>query len=355
MSWDHEQYVDFVTRHSPAAVRAGLLRAASKPYGDKYPKIFLTYYSMPDWLDVFSFEKRLTTVSFTQMIGEYKHAAQKHQDNVAKNLDRIASYATGKALLNEVGSTRYWIRVMPYWHYFKTLPGMDYFNSTPRPLLPGEALSNISLGTRPNSEDSYERNAPIRDDNNNPIAGEKGTGKGANVVLFFSAETWEGKDAPKSPGYQADEVLFHELVHVSRMIRGRQTRAPVEGGGGYGNIEEYLATVVTNTYMSDKGLTSLRGLYSNELIRPTTREIKIKGDDAVMVVTDPLPKGWSVMKDPDKFYQNPDKLTISPRQLMQGFSDTQKDFYFALAHLPDTRPKFNPARLHFKENLRPNI
>src|SRR5262245_54734507 len=99
MTWDHARFVDFVRTHAPPAERSNLLQAAQRPYSSDYPKIFLTYYSMPDWLDVFSsrsmhdpailhpkttLQHRLATTPFHQMIGEYKHAAKKHQDKVAE-------------------------------------------------------------------------------------------------------------------------------------------------------------------------------------------------------------------------------------------------------------------------------
>jgi hypothetical protein len=372
MSWDHQQYVDFIKKHAPAAVRSSLLQANSKPFvpkdnpkPGKPPKIFATYYSMPDWLDIFSsqpkslasptvrLDSRLGKAPFDQIIGEYKHAAQLHQDKVLACLARIESFPSGKALLTELGATGYSVRIMPYWHFFRTMPGLDYFNATPRPLKPGESLSYISDGFFEDAPDAYEKKAPVRGDDNEPVSGEIGTGKGTNVVLFYSAEIWESKAAQQGPAFQADEVLFHELIHVTRMLRGRMTHVAVEGRGGYGNIEEYFATVITNIYLSDKGQTRLRGFYSNDSIRQNSREVKIK-DETIMVITDPLPKDWSVMKDPDNFYNNPDKLDIPPRQLMQIFKDKQSDFYFALAHLPDLKPKFNPAGQHFRENLQPN-
>jgi hypothetical protein len=66
-------------------------------------------------------------------------------------------------------------------------------------------------------------------------------------------------------------------------------------------------------------------------------------------------KGWDVMRDPEHFYQNVDNLNIPPRQLMKIFSETQQTFYRDLANLPEVRPAFNPARLHFRENQRPDI
>jgi hypothetical protein len=137
------------------------------------------------------------------------------------------------------------------------------------------------------------------------------------------------------------------------MIRGQVTRTKVDGGG-YGNIEEYFATVITNVYMSDKGQTKLRGLYSNDMIRPNRTHVKV-GDETIMVSTDPLPKDWNVMKDPARFFDNVDNLTPPPRDLMQIFKTKQTDFYLALAHLPEIRPTFNPVGRHFRANLQPAV
>lgn len=372
MSWDRQKYVDFIKKEAPAADRSSLLQANSRaftpkdpPKRGKSPQIFVTYYSMPDWLDIFSsppkskaspnvrLDSRLGKAPFSQMIGEYRHAAHQHHDKVTALLALIDTVPSGKALLAELGSTGHSVRIMPYWHYFRTMPGGEYFNSTPIPVKPGESMSYLADGTAGKDyEGAYERNAPVRDDNNDPMSSYgKGTGAGANVVLFFSAETWNGKGASEGPGFKADEVLFHELVHITRMIRGRVTHTKVDGGG-YGNIEEYFATVITNVYMSDKGLTRLRGLYGNDSIRQNRTQVKV-GDETIMVSTDPLPKDWNVMKDPDKFYDNVDNLTPPPRDLMQTFKVNQTDFYLALAHLPEIRPTFNPVGRHFRANLQP--
>jgi hypothetical protein len=46
------------------------------------------------------------------------------------------------------------------------------------------------------------------------------------------------------PGLAPDEILFHEIVHASRLI-----------GNDFGprNEEEFFAVLVTNIYMSEKG------------------------------------------------------------------------------------------------------
>ena len=48
-----------------------------------------------------------------------------------------------------------------------------------------------------------------------------------------------------------DEVLYHELVRASRMIAGVMNFAPADHW--YQDSEEYLAVILTNIYVSDKG------------------------------------------------------------------------------------------------------
>jgi hypothetical protein len=122
--------------------------------------------------------------------------------------------------------------------------------------------------------DTYAKGAPVRGDDNKPRGREKGTGKGADVVLFFSAGTWtspwDWPGKPDGPGFLPDDVLFHELVHTTRMLRGKQTHVEVTGRPNFGNIEEYFATVISNIYLSEKGRDDrLRGTYSQ---RPDERD-----------------------------------------------------------------------------------
>lgn len=235
---------------------------------------------------------------------------------------------------------------MPHWHWARVLlPGP--FNATPRAVRRDETLAHVSDGLVNNVEDSYAKHAQILDDNNMP-SGEFGNGRGTNVVLFYSPEEWQNNASGiDSPGFEGDEVLFHEFVHVSRQFRAVQAGVQVsDKKANFGNQEEYLATTIANLYLSEKGK-PLRGVYGRTENR--AREIKVLGQAKFWVI-DPLPKGYAVMKEPDKFYQNPDKVDPPPRQLMQVFNDTQKAFYLALAHLPDNNPKFNPVKQHFKEN-----
>jgi hypothetical protein len=46
-----------------------------------------------------------------------------------------------------------------------------------------------------------------------------------------------------------DEVLYHELVHASRMIAGVMNFTTVDHW--YKNAEKYLAVILSNIYVSD--------------------------------------------------------------------------------------------------------
>jgi Effector protein len=355
MPWDYDQYVNYIKKLAPPAELSALLKAPSTPFvpkdgkrKGKATKIFATYYSMPDWLDIFSLQNHLQKTPIEHMIKDYRHTAEKHQKQVIDCLDMINVFSSGKALIEEVDSTRYWVRIMPFYHFFRTMPHMNYDNATPWALRPGETLSHISDGTLEDFQDEYEKGAVVRNDDNEPASGEgPGTGKGANVALFFSAQTWKDMSDKRGAGHRPDEVLYHELVHVSRQVRGKMTRLPVEGKG-FPNIEEYFATVITNIYMSDKLETRLRGYYAPDFLRQEYRHWKINGEEIALII-DPLPNDWDLMQDPDAFYDNPDNLSISPRQLMGIFRVKQPSFYIALAHLPQGRPLFNPVGQHFRE------
>ena len=351
IAWDYQEYAAYIKKSGPMSASANLLQANLKPYHakgvNKPPRLFITYYSMPDWLDIFTFEGfDLQKTPFASMVGRYKQSVQKHQKEVGDLLDQIVSTKSGQALLTEVCSTRFKVFVMPYYHYFKTMPGMNFFNAVTRPIMPTEKLFHISDGTVPNYEAAYERNAPLRDDDGNQLDGQKGMGTGANVALFFSAEIFETNNAPtEGAGFKSDEVLFHELVHVTRMFRGHMTSAPVDGPANFGNIEEYLATVISNIYISEKGpgQPPLRGFYR---VTPNVRRVT-RADGTVKRIVEPLPPNANVMTDPDHFAFKAG-ANLLPRELMDVFQNTQKDFYSALAHLPKEKPKFNPAGQHLR-------
>jgi hypothetical protein len=353
---DHSTYVDFVRKNAPAGLRRSLLLPASKPYdAKKYPNIAVVYYSMPDWMHIFSLGPGFAKRPFVSILAEYRFIAGRYQDKVSEVLDAIAAVGgTGQALLKEIAANRgRTLRIMPRSHAKQTNIEGGYYNSSPEAIYPNDALAHVVMGTSVDEEDSYAKGAQVRDADGHvfPVIGHTGvgTGKGANVVLFYSPEPWADiRGRPAGPGFEADEVLFHELVHVSRQLRGAFTRVPVDSG--YGNEDEYLATVLANLYLSEKQK-PLRAFYGGPSDQQNPREIKVSADFSFWV-SPLLPPDWGVMKDPDKFINNPDNISMPPRELMKRFQDSkQKDFFFALSHLPEGKPKFNPVRQFFRQDL----
>jgi hypothetical protein len=352
MSWSLEKIVKHVKQNAPASSRKTLLRASTRRYKDAFDNIYQTYYSLPDWIALFKLEKKLEgKIPFDHVIAEYNLSTKRYHEQLSGVLDMLFSRTSGRALLTEVSRPKRNVWIMPYFHYYMAMPGQHYSNATPYTVSSSGELSSVSDGIQRNDKDAWEKGAPSRDTEGNPDNGLTGTGAGAHVVLFFSVETWKGQT---EAGSAADEVLFHELVHIARMLRGQMTLEPVTGDGGYGNIEEFLATVLTNIYMSEKGKTQLRGSYSYTGPVNSRAGMRDKDGAAIFWVIDPFPKNWEVLREPEKFYQNSQKTNPSPRQLMQILHDRQLQFYSDLARIPETA-KFNPVREHYKENLKPDI
>ncbi len=95
------------------------------------------------------------------------------------------------------------------------------------------------------------------------------TGGGSNVQLFFTPGEWGGKSGcfAACAGTQADEALFHEMVHAQRIMQGLYNRIPTVNAG-YDNEEEFLAIVTANVYISAKGGT--RFVADHASCRPLT-------------------------------------------------------------------------------------
>jgi len=141
-----------------------------------------------------------------------------------------------------------------------------------------------------------------------------GTGKGIDSRVGFTPSTWGRSGSCKcfGPGAEPDAILFHEMFHASRTMRGVAYMKKVNQH--YPNEEEFLAVVITNIYQSEKGQ-ALRGSY----LFP-----------------------FEGLADPKKFMDNVQKTNPSPRLLMEGFRNRQRAFYDALKDLRTLR--FNPAR-----------
>lgn len=94
----------------------------------------------------------------------------------------------------------------------------------------------------------------------------KGGGGGVNVRVFYHPAAWSSHDQVKGfdtmlDNIQPDDVLFHELFHAYRCMKGIFEEIPT--GDTWDYTEEQMAIIATNVYVSEIGRSSsLRGDHS---------------------------------------------------------------------------------------------
>ena len=106
-------------------------------------------------------------------------------------------------------------------------------------------------------------------------------GAGSNVTIWYDPATWGNTNAKvgidPANHYRADDILFHELIHALRMMRGLWNPVRIVN---WDNVEDLFAIMLTNIYLSSNNRNSdLRGdhqkLYHplpNSLLRPSERQ-----------------------------------------------------------------------------------
>lgn len=106
-------------------------------------------------------------------------------------------------------------------------------------------------------------------------------GTGSNVTIWYDPATWSNTNAKvgidPANHYRADDILFHELIHALRMMKGLWNPVRIVN---WDNVEDLFAIMLTNIYLSSNNRNSdLRGdhqkLYHplpNSLLRPSERQ-----------------------------------------------------------------------------------
>jgi hypothetical protein len=145
-----------------------------------------------------------------------------------------------------------------------------------------------------------------------------GPGMGAHSHIRFTPSMYRPSSGP---GQAPDEVLFHELVHASREMRGVFFRMPANKG--YIDLEEYIAIILCNIYLSEKRQEVFVGTHDGSAI--------LRGADA------------------DNFLHNVQRVDLPPTMVIQNFKDSQPKFYRALVDVPPARAKYNWIRQYDEE------
>ena len=169
-----------------------------------------------------------------------------YEVKVTKQLNKIASVSTGIAVLKEISRSLSAIRIIP-----RLDPsGNDVLNASEYP-------TDRTLAT--------QRGMPVLCTTPGPAGMGGGLpGLGSDAVVEYWAAIWETGSSQSGPGTRPDEVLLHELVHAVRDMWG-VSHVCSKVGGGYDNVEEFYAILVSNMYMSEQHQATLRanhGAYS---------------------------------------------------------------------------------------------
>jgi len=317
-TWPHRTYVQYVEKHAQGRDIVELQYPYDEPLDGGSPKILLSYFSMPLWMDTLDigFDDREAT--FKHILHKYRAAAKEHVSQVREQAGTINKFRTGQALFKELRDAGNWVRVLPNWRW---LAGLNAYATPDASIIAEPGGGDVKTWQR-----ATAKGAPLPANGGGVVrdaAGRMmfGTGGGSNSVIWYTAGTWSENRRPSGPGHQPDEVLHHEMVHASRQMRGVMNQMPVNKG--YDNIEEYLAVVLTNIYMSDKGQDVFR---ANHVSGTTMR-----GADA------------------DNFLHNSQNVDVRPTMLIQNFKDYQPSYYQALVDLPGWRPKYNWVRQYDRE------
>jgi hypothetical protein len=115
---------------------------------------------------------------------------------------------------------------------------------------------------------------------------------------FFTYDSWG-----KMPGSRADEVLFHEMVHVYRYANPSIKKRISDSLPGYTDHEEFLAHQLSNVYRSTRGARKFNLDYKEKKVATAAEcEAALRSSKplldalAVFLGTDPLARAVAKQK-----------------------------------------------------------
>jgi len=322
----HFMYRDYVERHTAAlgVSEANDLLAPIEETIDGFSGIRIKFDSMPWWmgdthiiigplLDAafhrlkFPEPAPAKDLAFKHLVFVYKDDAKRYKGKIIDLLKEIQKQRSGQALLDEFENRNFFVTIVPY-------HGGDINADV---IAPSEAQE--MHGTALGKPVTYRNHGKVR------TWKDVGDGRGASCTLEFNPNLFSGAVSAE-PGNAADDVLYHELVHASRYVNGKVDAIPMDKR--YTDAEEFLAIMLANIYISEKGKTKFVGGHRDYIgILDRKDHEPILGD-----------------QDARRFLDNPQHVNRSPLRIIENFRNDQNNFYLKLYHLPFDRPKFNPVR-----------
>ncbi|WP_315836565.1 hypothetical protein [Bradyrhizobium prioriisuperbiae] len=284
---------DMLRRERPADC-LGLLSPPEVEYGAD-SIIVVTYRPFPLWL--YRFDPSLIR-NLDVNIWSYRSQRDRHIRGVFFQLDQILKRQAGTALLREIIAADSTVKIFPYWNFGKT----PYRNKNP--IFP-QWGPNATAGATRSGTAVIEYTASMW----GPVTYDPAT----HLVTGTSGKT--------GVGVGADEVLFHELVHASRAMRGvRDFDDPPAMDEGYGDEEEFIAVVLSNIYLAEKGSRQLRANH----------------------------QAFTPLLNPETFLNRGRHMRV-----LERFRSEQRDFFNRLRDIPATVAWWNPIREGWPPPLQP--
>lgn len=178
-------------------------------------------------------------------------------------LDWLAASESGRILLTAIGRTRKTMTIRPF-----DLDGASCTAANRNAYAAAEDLDDATM----KGEYYYQHDDPntTRDERFDPVMTHSllkdllglpqeplaGTGAGSDVTVSFTPKMWGFGNICSAtggqPGSSPSQVLFHEMVHGFRMMRGHFRGPPTLGSSRrYDNEEEFFAVVLSNIYIAD--------------------------------------------------------------------------------------------------------
>jgi len=260
----------------------------------QYPNVKVGFTPFVNWLKATAYND--IPPHLAGYVQKYRWARSLYQDDVMDYLNSIILRRTGRALFDELLFAR------------------------PRQvvILPWDKPNQRNATTRAEDpEGATEAGKPQLDSDGDPIDDSlDGMGYGSDSIINYTPNMWQGQGGP---AHLPDEIVFHELVHAARQMRGVSYKREVNRE--YNNMEEYIAVIITNIYLSEKGQHYLRANHA----------VHKKPDD-------------DELANADGFLDNSQQVDLAPRRLLEQFMTRQFRFYVALSNIPRAVAWFNPIR-----------
>jgi Effector protein len=194
-----------------------------------------------------------------------------YRHEVEKYLNLVRTTQAGQTLFRHLNFRTNWLLIQPFVPTAKSPVNAD---ATPKTWADAAPLGYIASVTQL----TFPGIAPI------DFPTSIGTGVGTTVYVHFHPATWTELNKRVgyiSPGNGPGEVLYHEMVHGLRELKGQlRYRDKVVGEPDMDSVEEFYAIMAANVYRSERGFSHLR--HDHRLFSP------LHGD----------------LRNPENYYQN---------------------------------------------------